>query len=444
MTRLPRRKIISALPTAVNGLPSAVALNGTLRPMGRMPISWIIMAWRFLPVRPSPLRWCSSFRLRWLLTWASSTPTETSLPATTTQSICPRRSRCSSASPPIDPASIALRLPPPATPILPSPAESAVGDVPYLLTIQNTGDLAVGGIVATNNILDNVDPLKPEASFGVQTGDLGGLSAGGAIMSSNPGNTVVALTGNIRDIIGGTIGLNAPTNLDPEIQAPHGSVGLWNPPPAFSSSTIRCWASRRPWRRLSRSSARPHYTPSSSPTVASASSAPSRCRTLLAGRSTASGPGGQRWEKHHSWKHRPDRHAGRLGEPSRRRTEIITGPQGNVGYIRVGGTVYRDATFGGGEPKATLYQPGESVTLTDDSVDRLSSPPPAHPPFRQPADPPPEPAEASSIPIRHKPPPSPPMASKAVAAWQSAMSPRPAASPSPEQARKPVKPSRSA
>ena len=34
------------------------------------------------------------------------------------------------------------------------------GDVPYQLTIQGTGDLAIGAIIATNNIFDNVDPTR--------------------------------------------------------------------------------------------------------------------------------------------------------------------------------------------------------------------------------------------------------------------------------------------
>jgi hypothetical protein len=48
---------------------------------------------------------------------------------------------------------------------------------------------------------------------------------------------------------------------------------------------------------------------------------------------------------------------------------IITGPGGNCRYIHIGdnGTVFRDVFFGGGTPEATLYQPGETAQITDDS-----------------------------------------------------------------------------
>jgi hypothetical protein len=46
---------------------------------------------------------------------------------------------------------------------------------------------------------------------------------------------------------------------------------------------------------------------------------------------------------------------------------ISVGPQGNVRYMRVGGTITRDSFFGGGFPEATTFAPGQSVTVTDDS-----------------------------------------------------------------------------
>lgn len=47
--------------------------------------------------------------------------------------------------------------------------------------------------------------------------------------------------------------------------------------------------------------------------------------------------------------------------------EISTGPGGNVRYIRVGGTVYRDLEFGGGQNDVTTYSPGVAATIVDDS-----------------------------------------------------------------------------
>ena len=46
---------------------------------------------------------------------------------------------------------------------------------------------------------------------------------------------------------------------------------------------------------------------------------------------------------------------------------ISTGPQGNVRYMHVGGTVTRDSAFGGGTPETTTFGPGVKVTVTDDS-----------------------------------------------------------------------------
>lgn len=48
---------------------------------------------------------------------------------------------------------------------------------------------------------------------------------------------------------------------------------------------------------------------------------------------------------------------------------IVTGPGGNCRYIHVGqnAAVFRDPFFGGGTPEATLYQPGETAVITDDS-----------------------------------------------------------------------------
>lgn len=47
--------------------------------------------------------------------------------------------------------------------------------------------------------------------------------------------------------------------------------------------------------------------------------------------------------------------------------EMSTGPGGNIRYIRVGGAVYRDHTFGSGQDDVTSYSPGVSATIVDDS-----------------------------------------------------------------------------
>jgi hypothetical protein len=59
--------------------------------------------------------------------------------------------------------------------------------------------------------------------------------------------------------------------------------------------------------------------------------------------------------------------AGDLGTLAVGGPSITTGPGGNVRYMNVGGTVYRDAFFGGGSVTGTTYDPGEKVRLFDDS-----------------------------------------------------------------------------
>jgi hypothetical protein len=59
--------------------------------------------------------------------------------------------------------------------------------------------------------------------------------------------------------------------------------------------------------------------------------------------------------------------AGDLGTIGTGGPSITTGPGGNVRYFNVGGAVFRDRFFGGGNQEATTYQPGEKVTLRDDS-----------------------------------------------------------------------------
>jgi hypothetical protein len=59
--------------------------------------------------------------------------------------------------------------------------------------------------------------------------------------------------------------------------------------------------------------------------------------------------------------------AGDMGRLAVGGPQITTGPGGNVRYIRVGGTVYSDAFFGGGQPPVTTHSPGQQVFFRDDS-----------------------------------------------------------------------------
>ncbi|HET6250607.1 MAG TPA: hypothetical protein VFE47_23165 [Tepidisphaeraceae bacterium] len=252
------------------------------------------------------------------------------------------------------------------------PGGSVVGDTPYVLTIQNVGDVAVGGIVATNNILDNVDTfMAPEPSFGVKVGDLGAISAGGDVLSTNPGNTVVILDGSLRDIDAGTVGGTSSTTgttttitvADPEVQVPLGSVGLIS---ATSTTGALLFNLQGP------------MAPAIGGNYQLLSSQGNFEADLIADGSIGVLRAAQMTDGVSIFHVNDDNSTtpgnidlidvvGNLGTLAAGGPEILTGPEGNVGYMRVGGIVYRDATFGGSQPEGTLYQPGESVTLTDDS-----------------------------------------------------------------------------
>ncbi|MGE5611142.1 MAG: hypothetical protein ACM359_17965 [Bacillota bacterium] len=63
---------------------------------------------------------------------------------------------------------------------------------------------------------------------------------------------------------------------------------------------------------------------------------------------------------------------GDLGRIEAGGPHINTGPGGNVRYINVGGQVYSDEAFGGGEPQATLFEPNELAEFYDDSGSKIA------------------------------------------------------------------------
>lgn len=253
---------------------------------------------------------------------------------------------------------------------------AATGTTPYQLTIQNVGNLAAGVIAATNNILgnvDNTDPAKAEPTWGTQNGDLGAVTAGGDIMDNNAGNSMVVQNGNLRVVSAGGIGAGG---LDPQIQVPLGGVGLLDanggsgtgnllfnmtgliPPPAIQGD----------------------YQVVSAVGDVGVELVTDQAIGVIRGGSMTAGP---------SLLHVNADNTGNdgiidliditgnLGTATAGGPAIITGPEGNVRYMHVGGNVYRDAYFGASVPETvipdeTIYQPGETVTLTDDSGSKIT------------------------------------------------------------------------
>ncbi len=251
-------------------------------------------------------------------------------------------------------------------------AGGPVGDINYTITISGVGDISVGGISATKNIVDNVDPSAPESSFGVQNGDFGALHAGGFFASTNNGDTLDIESGNLRDIDAGGVGINTDTSLGayPGIQVPVGSVGLIastingiyfnDPPPPFLPPAI----------------GGTFQVISSAADLASKLIADGNIGVIRAA-SISSKPGPDAYTVNAQNNPSTPGHidlidsTGDFGSNGVGGPHINTGPEGNVGYIRVGGNTFSDSTFGGGFPAETLYQPGESATLTDDSAARV-------------------------------------------------------------------------
>lgn len=64
--------------------------------------------------------------------------------------------------------------------------------------------------------------------------------------------------------------------------------------------------------------------------------------------------------------------AGDFGRMNPGGPHITTGPGGNLRYLNVGGAVYADSMFGGGQPQGTTYPVGMPVTLNDDSGSQVT------------------------------------------------------------------------
>ena len=252
--------------------------------------------------------------------------------------------------------------------------------VAYDLRVTGIGDIAVGGVEVTNQMLDNFTLESiGQRSYLVEFGDLGELRAGDSILSLNALTSVRVTGGNLRSLDGGQIGfgtaavpgdpndpnnpgtaavLNAPVQVD----VPAGTVGLvraragilafnlgagvvgrsiggdYQVVDGFSSVYVELVADRG----LGVLRAGDMSTnPASIINVNFDDSGRDGIIDLIdvAGNLGALGPGGP---------------------------AITTNTGGNVRYMRAGGLAFIDLAFGGGTPINTLHVPGEIVTLQDD------------------------------------------------------------------------------
>lgn len=236
--------------------------------------------------------------------------------------------------------------------------------IPYEVTILGTGDIALGAVAALGPqpasifTATNLNWLYG-GDITVNSGDLGGLTTS-AVGSVLTGLTTV-LNGNLRDMDAGGVGGTATTPGDPLVDVPNGSVGLIS---SVTYKTIFNVSTPLP--------------PPIGGDYQLVSSSVDMVSDLIANGSIGVIRGAAMTGTSTFWVNASENPAtpgnidliddrGDFGNPTSGGPHIITGPGGNVGFLRVGGTTYRDSTFGGGTPEESLYQPGETATLTDDS-----------------------------------------------------------------------------
>ena len=252
--------------------------------------------------------------------------------------------------------------------------------IPYEFRVTNVGDLAVGGVSAAVNIFD-VPLSEPLGVRGylVEFGDLGSFRAGNAILSISQ-TTVAVLSGNLRELDGASIGFGtaavpadpndpnavgtaAGLNAAPDIHVPAGSVGL-----VRARTGILFLNPLAP--ALGRSIGGDFQVIDGASSVGIDLVADGGVGVVRAG-DMATVPASTIAVNF-------DNNGedgiidlidvvGNLGTLNAGGPRITTNTGGNVRYMRVGGAAFIDAAFGGGTPIRTLHQPGETVTLTDDS-----------------------------------------------------------------------------
>src|SRR5258706_6768694 len=105
------------------------------------------------------------------------------------------------------------------------------GSIPYQVVITGAGNVAIGGILAGNNIQDGQD--SDVYGFFVENGDMGAIEAGGSVFSSVTSQSVVVRKGSLRSMSGASVGLAAGGGVNrPQIGGgkdpfvPRGNVGL--------------------------------------------------------------------------------------------------------------------------------------------------------------------------------------------------------------------------
>jgi hypothetical protein len=235
-----------------------------------------------------------------------------------------------------------------------------IGNSPYVLTINGGGDVGFGGIDAGNQIFD---AQGTGYGFFTQNGDMGALEAGGNIFSITD-QSINVRKGSLRSLEGGEIGILAGNlfSASPTLFVTRGNVGLVRSTVGvvFLNESIEPLAIGGDYQVVSAATTlgADLITNRAIGVIRAGDMETSTFNSVFTVNADLTGDDGiiDLIDV-----------AGNMGTLSAGGPAITTGPGGNVRYMNVGGLVFRDAFFGGGFQEPTTYQPGEKVTLRDDS-----------------------------------------------------------------------------
>jgi hypothetical protein len=258
---------------------------------------------------------------------------------------------------------------------------SNVGNAPYRLTINGGGNLALGGIASDGVLFDAQGSFGTYGYF-VQNGDMGALQSDSDIISVLTMQSAVVRKGSLRSIEGAQVGsvIDNLLGVGPALSVPRGNVGLVRSTTgvlvlndygtAASGSGIGGGVGGVPLV----------FGEAIGGDYQVVDAATTFLGDILANRSIGTVRAGDMQTRNYASAFYANVDAigddgiidlidvtGDLGTIQAGGPAISTGPGGNLRYISVGGTTYRDRFFGGGQGEETTFNPGQTVTFTDDS-----------------------------------------------------------------------------
>lgn len=253
-----------------------------------------------------------------------------------------------------------------------------IGNAPYRLTINGGGNLGLGGIACDGNVFD---AQGNGYGFFVQNGDMGALQSDTDIVSQGlPTQTVVVRKGSFRSMEGGQIGTFA-NNLfgdGPTLSVPRGNVGLVRSTTGglvintYDTALNSIGLGGGTFLGVGEAIGGDYQLVSAATTLIGDFLANRAIGTVRAGDMATTNYANAFFANADSIGDDGIIDlidcTGDLGTITAGGPAISTGPGGDLRYLHVGGTTFRDRFFGGGQGEETTFNPGEKVTgLFDDS-----------------------------------------------------------------------------